>query len=81
MILIFAEQPCTCVVLGTIKMVEEKHGWFYAGCRSCNKKVLSKKEFLEKFAEVTEEILNLPTNALICPKCKTECKSITPKYE
>ncbi|KAK1419692.1 hypothetical protein QVD17_28961 [Tagetes erecta] len=74
------EKPTTCVVVATIKMIQEKHGWFYAGCRKCGKKVLSKQEFLEKYGDLTEEILKVPANGLICPKCKCECQSITTKF-
>ncbi|KAK1416423.1 hypothetical protein QVD17_32214 [Tagetes erecta] len=76
-----SKEVSSCVVVATIKMVQEKYGWFYAGCRKCAKKVLTKKEFLEKFHDISDDILNLSSTALICPKCKCECESITPKFK
>ncbi|KAI3726888.1 hypothetical protein L1987_66694 [Smallanthus sonchifolius] len=75
------EMEMSCVVVATIKIVQENYGWFYAACRNCQKKVMTKSEYLEKFDVVGEEILNLPPSALICPKCNTESTSITTKFK
>lgn len=72
-----------CVVLGTIKMVEEQSGWFYVGCRKCNKKVLTKLEYLGTALEehITEELINAPSDSLWCPKEKCQATQLTPKYQ
>ena len=54
------------VVVATIKSVEESYGWLYAACCKCNKKVLSKSEYLQNADEVCEAILKLPGTALVC---------------
>lgn len=68
------------VMVATIKSVEESYGWFYAACRKCNKKVLSKSEYLQNAEVFCEAILKLPATVLVCRKCECECTSITTKY-
>ncbi|XP_022042419.1 uncharacterized protein LOC110945091 [Helianthus annuus] len=41
------ESVMSCVVVATIKIVQENYGWFYPACRNCNKKVLTKTEYLQ----------------------------------
>ncbi|GJR85825.1 crocetin glucosyltransferase, chloroplastic-like protein [Tanacetum coccineum] len=36
-----------CAVLGTIKFIEEEHGWYYISCRKCSRKVVRKSERTE----------------------------------
>ncbi|XP_035843922.1 uncharacterized protein LOC110931384 [Helianthus annuus] len=49
-----------CVVVATIKIVQEEYGWFYAACH---------------------DIVRLPATSLVCPKCHSECTSITTKFK
>ncbi|KAJ0628038.1 putative nucleic acid-binding protein [Helianthus annuus] len=40
------EEEMSCVVVATIKIVQEEYGWFYAACCKCFKKVMGKSEYL-----------------------------------
>lgn len=70
-----------CVVLGTIKIIEEEFGWFYLGCRDCTKKVISKEDYLTKVLEPTEELINAPAESLWCWDEQKQARSVVPKYE
>ena len=72
-------QEMSCVVVATIKIVQEEYGWFYAACRKCFKKVMGKSEYLQNVENVSDDIVRLPATSLVCPKCHSECTSITTK--
>ncbi|XP_021980190.1 uncharacterized protein LOC110876324 [Helianthus annuus] len=74
-------QEMSCVVVATIKIVQEEYGWFYAACRKCFKKVMGKSEYLQNVENVSDDILRLPATSLVCIKCHTECTSITTKFK
>ncbi|XP_022024784.1 uncharacterized protein LOC110925121 [Helianthus annuus] len=42
------EKEMSCVVVATIKIVQEEYGWFYAAFHKCFKKVMGKGEYLFK---------------------------------
>ncbi|MFS7938371.1 putative nucleic acid-binding protein [Helianthus anomalus] len=69
----------SCVVVATIKIVQEEYGWFYAACRKCFKKVMGKSEYLQNVENVSDDIVRLPATSLVCPKCHSECTLITTK--
>nr|GEX08940.1 hypothetical protein [Tanacetum cinerariifolium] len=46
-------QKLVCVLLGTIKDIQEEYGWYYIACCKCNKKVVSKSQSL-KDIDVTD---------------------------
>ncbi|KAJ0843588.1 putative nucleic acid-binding, replication factor A [Helianthus annuus] len=71
----------SCVVVATIKIVQENYGWFYPACRNCNKKVLTKTEYLQYAKIISDEVMNLSPTSLVCPKCDKECTSITIKFK
>ncbi|XP_022032870.1 uncharacterized protein LOC110933982 [Helianthus annuus] len=75
------ENEMSCVVVATIKIVQEEYGWFYAACRKCFKKVMGKSEYLQNVENVSDDILRLPATSLVCIKCHTECTSITTKFK
>ncbi|KAK1431706.1 hypothetical protein QVD17_08267 [Tagetes erecta] len=52
------------VVLGTIKMLEKDHGWFYLACRHCTKKALTKTQYLEKSNEIPANFFDTPIDSL-----------------
>ncbi|GJQ95661.1 replication protein A 70 kDa DNA-binding subunit B-like protein [Tanacetum coccineum] len=66
-----------CVLLGTIKDIQEEYGWDYIACRKCNKNVVSEYENLEDI-DLTE---NEGDNKVIyCNKCKTKVTSVVPRF-
>ncbi|XP_021974656.1 uncharacterized protein LOC110869735 [Helianthus annuus] len=71
----------SCVVVATIKIVQQHYGWFYPACRDCNKKVLTKIEYLQYAKTISDEVMNLSPASLVCPKCDKECTSITIKFK
>ncbi|XP_021975662.1 uncharacterized protein LOC110870898 [Helianthus annuus] len=71
------ESVMSCVVVATIKIVQENYGWFYPACRNCNKKVLTKTEYLQYAKTISDEVMDLSPTSLVCPKCDKECTSIT----
>ncbi|XP_035831902.1 uncharacterized protein LOC118480975 [Helianthus annuus] len=71
----------SCVVVATIKIVQEEYGWFYASCRKCFKKVMGKSVYLQNVENVSDDILRLPVTSLVCIRCHTECTSITTKFK
>ncbi|XP_022025015.1 uncharacterized protein LOC110925368 [Helianthus annuus] len=71
----------SCVVVATIKIVQQNYGWFYPACRDCNKKVLTKIEYLQYAKTISDEVMNLSLASLVCPKCDKECTSITIKFK
>ncbi|XP_022023569.1 uncharacterized protein LOC110923821 [Helianthus annuus] len=73
------EKEMYCVVVATIKIVQKEYGWFYAACRECFKKVMGKSEYLQNVENVSDDIVRLPATSLVCPKCHSECTSITTK--
>ncbi|KAJ0582116.1 putative nucleic acid-binding, replication factor A [Helianthus annuus] len=75
------ESVMSCVVVATIKIVQENCGWFYPACRNCNKKVLTKTEYLQYAKTISDEVMNLLPTSLVCPKCECECTSITIKFK
>ncbi|XP_022041196.1 uncharacterized protein LOC110943770 [Helianthus annuus] len=75
------ESVMSCVVVATIKMVQENYGWFYPACRNCNKKVLTKTEYLQYAKIISDEVMNLSPTSLVCPICDKECTSITIKFK
>ncbi|XP_035845173.1 replication protein A 70 kDa DNA-binding subunit B-like [Helianthus annuus] len=70
-----------CVVVATIKIVQQNYGWFYSACRDCNKKVLTKIEYLQYAKTISDEVMNLSPSSLVFPKCDKECTSITIKFK
>jgi len=77
----FLQQKAIFVVLATIKMVEEDFGWFYAGCRTCNKMVVTKGKYLEVVGEDVETVEKAPPDSLWCTKCKFQATSIIPRFK
>ncbi|XP_021991049.1 uncharacterized protein LOC110887787 [Helianthus annuus] len=75
------EKEMSCVVVATIKIVQEEYSWFYAACRKCFKKVMGKSEYLQNVENVSDDIVRLPVTSLVCPKCHSECTSITTKFK
>ncbi|XP_021985205.1 replication protein A 70 kDa DNA-binding subunit A-like [Helianthus annuus] len=75
------EKEMSCVVVATIKIVQEEHGWFYAAFFKCFKKVMGKSEYLQNVENVLDDIVRLPATSLVCPKCHSECTSITTKFK
>ncbi|XP_021995815.1 uncharacterized protein LOC110892998 [Helianthus annuus] len=71
----------SCVVVATIKIVQEEYGWFYPACRKCFKKVMGKSEYLQNVENVSDDIVQLPATSLVCPKCRSECTSISTKFK
>ncbi|XP_022023819.2 uncharacterized protein LOC110924090 [Helianthus annuus] len=71
----------SCVVVATIKIVQENYGWFYPACRKCFKKVLTKTEYLQYAQTIAETVMNLAPTSLVCPKCEEECTSVTIKFK
>ncbi|XP_035833018.1 uncharacterized protein LOC110876774 [Helianthus annuus] len=71
----------SCVVVATIKIVQEEYGWFYVACRKRFKKVMGKSEYLQNVENVSDDILRLPATSLVCIRCHTECTSITTKFK
>ncbi|XP_022027660.1 uncharacterized protein LOC110928917 [Helianthus annuus] len=74
-------QEMSCVVVVTIKIVQEEYGWFYPACHKCFKKVMAKSEYLQNVENVSDYIVQLPVTSLVCPKCRSECTSITTKFK
>ncbi|KAJ0936764.1 putative nucleic acid-binding, replication factor A [Helianthus annuus] len=74
-------QEMSCVVVATIKIVQEEYGWFYVACRKCFKKVMGKSEYLQNVENVSDDILRLHATSLVCIRCHTECTSITTKFK
>ncbi|KAM0000257.1 putative nucleic acid-binding, replication factor A [Helianthus debilis subsp. tardiflorus] len=75
------ESVMSSVVVATIKIVQENYGWFYPACRNCNKKVLTKIEYLQYAKTISDEVMNLSPTSLVCSKCECECTSITIKFK
>ncbi|XP_035837691.1 uncharacterized protein LOC110898678 [Helianthus annuus] len=75
------EEEMSCVVVATIKIVQEEYGWFYAACRKCFKKVMAKSEYLQNVENVSDDILRLPATSLVCIRCHIECTSVTTKFK
>ncbi|XP_022022570.1 uncharacterized protein LOC110922610 [Helianthus annuus] len=75
------ETTMSCVVVATIKIVQENYGWFYPACRKCFKKVLTKTEYLQYAQTIAESVMNLAPTSLVCPKCEEECTSVTIKFK
>jgi hypothetical protein len=73
-------QETVCVVLGTIKSVEEEHGWFYVACTKCNKKVIPITE-AAGLDDIDGEIKDDDVGVLFCPKCKIRSPTVVPRYE
>ncbi|XP_022032893.1 uncharacterized protein LOC110934004 [Helianthus annuus] len=71
------EKEMSCVVVATIKIVQEKYGWFYTACHKCFKKVMGKSEYLQNVENVSDDIVQLPATSLVYPKCRSECIAIT----
>ncbi|KAJ0800908.1 putative nucleic acid-binding protein [Helianthus annuus] len=71
----------SCVVVAMIKIVQENYGWFYPAYRNCNKKVLTKTEYLQYAKTISDEVMDLSPTSLVCLKCDKECTSITTKFK
>ncbi|KAJ0558965.1 putative nucleic acid-binding, replication factor A [Helianthus annuus] len=71
----------SCVVVATIKIVQQNYGWFYPACRDCNKKVLTKTEYLQYAKTISDEVMNLSPTSLVYPKCYKKCTSKTIKFK
>ncbi|XP_021975144.1 uncharacterized protein LOC110870259 [Helianthus annuus] len=52
-----------------------------SSCRNCNKKVLTKTEYLQYTKTVSDEVMILSPTSLVFPKCDKECTSITIKFK
>ncbi|XP_022031492.1 uncharacterized protein LOC110932469 [Helianthus annuus] len=70
-----------CVVVATIKIVQEEYGWFYPVCHKCFKKLMAKSEYLQNVKNVSDDIVQLPATSLVCSKCRSECTSVTTKFK
>nr|XP_043633321.1 uncharacterized protein LOC122604497 [Erigeron canadensis] len=69
-----------CVVLASIRLLEEEHNWFYVAHRPCKKKVKTKAEFLKIADNITGELQNAPSDSLWCDKCMCQATSVIPKF-
>ncbi|XP_022003738.1 uncharacterized protein LOC110901201 [Helianthus annuus] len=56
----------SCVVVATIKIVQQNYGWFYPACRDYKKKVLTKIEYLQYAKTISDEVMNLSPASLNC---------------
>ncbi|KAK1408108.1 hypothetical protein QVD17_39742 [Tagetes erecta] len=52
------------MVLGTIKLLEKDHGWFYLACRHYTKKALTKTQYLEKSNGIPANFSDAPIDSL-----------------
>lgn len=68
-----------CIVLATIKSVEEQHGWFYVACRKHNKKVVRKSEFV-KLDYIEPDGEDVDDGSLYCPRCNGKASSVYPRF-
>nr|XP_043614451.1 uncharacterized protein LOC122586527 [Erigeron canadensis] len=77
-----AEQPGDVVVVATIAMLEPEFGWFFIACKKCQKKVISKMEYLEiaDEEELTDELINAPGDSIWCRKEKKIATEVGPKF-
>lgn len=72
-------QESVCVLLGTIKSVEDVNGWFYVACYKCNKKVVPVTDIVSlEDIDVGEK--DDDVGVLYCPKCKIRSPQTAPRY-
>ena len=58
------------VIVGTIIAIHEEEGWWYLGCRKCNKKVVKESHFVDLEAETKPKYGYQQTpDQWTCTKC------------
>ena len=58
------------VIVGTIIAIHEEEGWWYLGCRKCNKKVVKESQFVDLESETKPKYGYQQTpDQWTCTKC------------
>ncbi|RIA04575.1 hypothetical protein BRARA_K01181, partial [Brassica rapa] len=73
--LLQSTQTEKCRIIGTIYAIDKDWGWYYFGCKACNKKVnkISKKVQIVNGNEIT-------THLWWCEKCEDKVTKVLPKF-
>ena len=59
------------VIVGTVIAIHEEEGWWYLGCRKCNKKVVKESQFVDLETETKSKFGYQTPNEWRCTKCAT----------
>ena len=57
------------VIVGTVIAIHEEEGWWYLGCRKCNKKVVRESQFVDLDEEADSKFGYQKPNEWRCTKC------------
>ncbi|PWA68832.1 replication protein A 70 kDa DNA-binding subunit B [Artemisia annua] len=69
------------VIVGTIIAIHEEEGWWYLGCRKCNKKVVKESQFVDLEAETKPKFGYQQTpDQWTCTKCAKTSTGIKTEY-
>ncbi|GJZ62314.1 replication protein A 70 kDa DNA-binding subunit B [Tanacetum coccineum] len=63
------------VIVATVILIQEEEGWWYLGCRKCNKKVVRVDEVLDPEDKDASASVK-GTNGYFCKTCDVPCSSV-----
>ncbi|GKA04759.1 replication protein A 70 kDa DNA-binding subunit B [Tanacetum coccineum] len=67
------------VIVATVILIQEEEGWWYLGCRKCNKKVVRVDEVLDPEDKDTSASVK-GTNGFFCKTCDVPCSSVVTRF-
>ncbi|PWA95136.1 nucleic acid-binding, OB-fold protein [Artemisia annua] len=80
--LLDVDQVKASVIVGTIIAIHEEEGWWYLGCRKCNKKVVKESQFVDLEAETKPKFGYQQTpDQWTCTKCAKTSTGIKTELE
>nr|GEV25532.1 hypothetical protein [Tanacetum cinerariifolium] len=68
------------VIVATVILIQEEEGWWYLGCRSCNKKMVRGDEVLDQEDKDTLATIK-GTNSFWCKTCDEACSSVVTRRD
>ncbi|GJU65884.1 nucleic acid-binding, OB-fold protein [Tanacetum coccineum] len=63
------------VIVATVILIQEEEGWWYLGCRKCNKKVVRGDDVLD-LEDKDTSATNKGTKGFFCKTCDETCSSV-----
>ncbi|PWA95176.1 nucleic acid-binding, OB-fold protein [Artemisia annua] len=79
--LLDVDQGKASVIVGTIIAIHEEEGWWYLGCRKCNKKVVKESQFVDLEAETKPKFGYQQTpDQWTCTKCDKTVTGIKTEF-
>ncbi|PWA69999.1 cinnamoyl-CoA reductase 1 [Artemisia annua] len=78
--LLDVDQGKASVIVGTVIAIHEEEGWWYLGCRKCNKKVVKESQFVDLETETKNKFGYQTANEWRCTKCDVIVTGIKTEY-